>query len=127
VLRRVERIIDERTGRLLRLKRPGIVLEDVTCRGAYHRCCPRADYPLLARDLARAGRVRPARPARQWTMGARGMSDGLKMQRERANRIHGDPTEGLWDHHYTSDPLIEYLRDRRLHRALEELDNAREA
>ena len=45
VLRRVERTIDERTGKLLHLKRPAIVLEDVTCRGAYHRCCPRADYP----------------------------------------------------------------------------------
>ena len=45
VLRRVERIIDERTGKMLRLKRPCIVLEGVTCRGAYHRCCPRADYP----------------------------------------------------------------------------------
>lgn len=45
VLRRVERIVDERTGRLLRLKRPCIVLKEVTCRGAYHRCCPRADYP----------------------------------------------------------------------------------
>ena len=38
-------LIDERTGKLLRIKRPCIVLEDVTCRGAYHRCCPRADYP----------------------------------------------------------------------------------
>src|SRR4029453_1248011 len=37
VLRRVERIVDERTGQLLRLKRPCIVLEDVTCRGEYHR------------------------------------------------------------------------------------------
>jgi hypothetical protein len=45
VLRRVERIIDERTGRMLRLKRPCIMLEHVTCRGEYHRCCPRADYP----------------------------------------------------------------------------------
>ena len=45
VLRRVERLIDERTGKLLRLKRPCIVLEGVTCRGDYHRCCPRADYP----------------------------------------------------------------------------------
>jgi hypothetical protein len=45
VLRRVERTIDERTGRMLQLKRPCIVLEDVTCRGEYHRCCPRADYP----------------------------------------------------------------------------------
>jgi hypothetical protein len=45
VLRRVERTIDERTGKLLHLKRPCVVLEGVTCRGAYHRCCPRADYP----------------------------------------------------------------------------------
>ena len=45
VLRRVERTIDDRTGELLRLRRPCIVLEGVTCRGAYHRCCPRADYP----------------------------------------------------------------------------------
>ncbi len=45
VLRRVERLIDERTGKLVRLKRPCIVLEGVTCRGEYHRCCPRADYP----------------------------------------------------------------------------------
>jgi ubiquinone/menaquinone biosynthesis C-methylase UbiE len=49
------------------------------------------------------------------------MTDGVEMQRERASRIHGDPTEGLWDYHYTSDPLIRYLRDRRLHRALKEL------
>jgi ubiquinone/menaquinone biosynthesis C-methylase UbiE len=51
------------------------------------------------------------------------MIDGVKMQQERADRVHGDPTEGLWDHHYTSDPLIRYLRDRRLHRALKELDD----
>ena len=50
------------------------------------------------------------------------MSDGVKMQQERANRIHGDSTQELWDYHYTSDPLIRYLRDRRLHRALKELD-----
>jgi hypothetical protein len=45
VLRRVDQLIDERTGELLRLKRSCIVLEGVTCRGAYHRCCPRADFP----------------------------------------------------------------------------------
>ena len=50
------------------------------------------------------------------------MSDGIKIQHERADRLHGDPTEGLWDYHYTGDPLIRYLRDRRLHRALTELD-----
>jgi hypothetical protein len=44
VLRRVEQIIDEKTGKMLRLKNPCIVLEDVTCTGAYHRQCPRAIY-----------------------------------------------------------------------------------
>ncbi len=45
VLRRVERIIDEKSGRMLRLKNPCIVLDDVTCSGAYHRLCPRGIYP----------------------------------------------------------------------------------
>jgi ubiquinone/menaquinone biosynthesis C-methylase UbiE len=50
------------------------------------------------------------------------MVDGVQAQRERASRVFGDPAEGLWDFHYTSDPLMRYLRDRRLHRALRELD-----
>jgi glycosyltransferase involved in cell wall biosynthesis len=45
VLRRVERIIDEQSGKMLRFKNPCIVLEDVTCVGAYHRRCPRGIYP----------------------------------------------------------------------------------
>lgn len=43
VLRRVERIIDEPTGRMLRL-RDCIVLERVVCYSVYHGCCPRAIY-----------------------------------------------------------------------------------
>jgi hypothetical protein len=43
VLARVERIIDERTGRMLKL-RDCIILEDVYCRSYYHRFCPRAIY-----------------------------------------------------------------------------------
>jgi ubiquinone/menaquinone biosynthesis C-methylase UbiE len=50
------------------------------------------------------------------------VSDGVRMQQERSNRVHGDSTEELWNYHYTSDPLIRYLRDRRLHRAIRELD-----
>jgi hypothetical protein len=45
VLRRVERIIDEGSGRMLELPNPCIVLEDVTCTAAFHRQCPRAIYP----------------------------------------------------------------------------------
>ena len=45
VLRRVERIIDEKTGRMLRIKRATVILEGVICTGDYHRRCPRAVYP----------------------------------------------------------------------------------
>ena len=45
VLRRVERIIDERSGGMLELPNPCIVLDEVTCTAAYHRQCPRGIYP----------------------------------------------------------------------------------
>lgn len=44
VLRRVERIIDEKTGRMIELRNPCIVLDDVFCTSDYHRKCPRAIY-----------------------------------------------------------------------------------
>jgi hypothetical protein len=45
VSRRVDRIIDERTGRMLTMKNPCIVLEGVICEGAYNMSCPRAIPP----------------------------------------------------------------------------------
>ena len=45
VLRRVETIVDEATGKLRTLPGVCIVLEDVVCRGVYHRSCPRSIYP----------------------------------------------------------------------------------
>jgi hypothetical protein len=45
VLRRVERIIDERTGKMLQFKGDCIVLEGVTCTGTYNQYCPRSIYP----------------------------------------------------------------------------------
>jgi len=45
VLRRVERIIDEKTGKMLYLRNPCIILEDVICTSDYHRLCPRGIYP----------------------------------------------------------------------------------
>jgi hypothetical protein len=45
VLRRVERIIDEKTGRMLYLRNPCIILEGVICTSDYHRLCPRGIYP----------------------------------------------------------------------------------
>jgi hypothetical protein len=46
VLRRVEQVIDERTGRMLRMKNPCIVLENTYCEGAYSASCPRAFVPF---------------------------------------------------------------------------------
>jgi hypothetical protein len=46
VTRRVDRCIDEKTGKLLAMKHPCIVLEGVTCRGVYHGNCPREYIPF---------------------------------------------------------------------------------
>jgi hypothetical protein len=44
VLRRVDRCIEESTGRMLHMKNPCIVLEDTVCEGAYNANCPRSIY-----------------------------------------------------------------------------------
>jgi hypothetical protein len=41
---RVERIVDERTGRMIHMRHPCIVLEGVVCEGAYSVSCPRSIY-----------------------------------------------------------------------------------
>jgi hypothetical protein len=43
---RVDRCIDEKTGRMLEMKSPCIVLEDVVCQGVYHANCPREILPF---------------------------------------------------------------------------------
>jgi hypothetical protein len=45
VLRRVERIIDEKTGRMLRLRGDCIILEGAVCTADYNQYCPRGIYP----------------------------------------------------------------------------------
>jgi hypothetical protein len=48
VLKRVTKIIDERTGKMLEMKTPCIVLDSVVCQARYSACrmlCPRAMYP----------------------------------------------------------------------------------
>jgi hypothetical protein len=44
VERRVERVVDERTGRMIHMRHPCIVLEGVVCEGAYGVSCPRSIY-----------------------------------------------------------------------------------
>jgi predicted DNA-binding antitoxin AbrB/MazE fold protein len=45
VLRRVQQIIDEQTGKMRYIKTDCIILEGVICSGDYHRSCPRSIYP----------------------------------------------------------------------------------
>jgi hypothetical protein len=45
VLRRVEHIIDEKTGRMLTIKADCIIIDGFICTGDYHRLCPRSIYP----------------------------------------------------------------------------------
>jgi len=45
VLRRVQRIIDEPTGKMLRFTSDCIILEGVICAADFHQYCPRSIYP----------------------------------------------------------------------------------
>jgi hypothetical protein len=54
VLKRVERIIDEKSGRMINLKTDAIILQDVVCEARYAKCrrfCPRAIYPYWRETL----------------------------------------------------------------------------
>jgi hypothetical protein len=46
VLRHVNRIVDEGTGKLIRLPNDCVILEGVVCPGDYHQYCPRSIYPF---------------------------------------------------------------------------------
>jgi hypothetical protein len=49
VLTRVNQIIDEKSGRMLRFKNEAVVLDGVTCEARYSKCrrfCPRSIYPF---------------------------------------------------------------------------------
>jgi hypothetical protein len=59
VLERVEQIINEKTGKMMRLRKDCIMLEGVACRACYskyRRFCPRSIYPYWREVwLERAG------------------------------------------------------------------------
>jgi len=63
VLRRVHRIVDEKTGKMMNMKYPCIVLEGVVCQSDFHRLCPRAIYSYWRESwLKRASQELPADP-----------------------------------------------------------------
>ncbi|MDF1603461.1 hypothetical protein [Nocardioides sp. YIM 152315] len=47
VLRRVDRLIDEKTGEMIQTRTPSLVLDGAVCVGDYHKLCPRQDYAFF--------------------------------------------------------------------------------
>ena len=44
VIGRVEQLLNERTGKMMKLSNECIILQGVTCNGEYHQFCPRSEY-----------------------------------------------------------------------------------
>jgi hypothetical protein len=63
VLRRVEHIIDEKTGRMLTIKADCIIIDGFICTGDYHRMCPRAIYPYWRESWLRRVEQPTTQPA----------------------------------------------------------------
>lgn len=61
VLKRVRRIIDEATGRMILMKRDSVILDGVVCRARYHGLCQRRIYPFWREIWLR--RPQSGRPA----------------------------------------------------------------
>jgi hypothetical protein len=65
VLRRVHHIVDEKTGKMLHMKYPCIVLEGVYCQSDFHRLCPRAIYSYWREGWLERVTPTPVSPAGQ--------------------------------------------------------------
>jgi hypothetical protein len=60
VLRQVNRIVEEKSGRMLNLKNPCVVLEGVVCKSNFHRLCPREIYPYWRENWLKRVTYTPA-------------------------------------------------------------------
>ncbi|MFM6850621.1 MAG: hypothetical protein ACKOVB_16130 [Terrabacter sp.] len=47
VVRRVDRLLDEKTGRMIHTKTPSVILDGAVCVGDFHQLCPRQDYAFF--------------------------------------------------------------------------------
>lgn len=69
VTRRVGRLIDEKTGRMLTLKKDCIVVEDFGCQGLYHNLCPRSCEAFWRESWLRRAEPEPASPTPEVPVG----------------------------------------------------------
>jgi hypothetical protein len=66
VLRQVKRIVNEKTGKLVIMKNPCIVLDGVVCKSSFHRLCPREIYPYWRENwLKRAAYTESSAPSQE--------------------------------------------------------------
>jgi hypothetical protein len=80
VLRRVEHIIDEKTGKMLSINSDCIIIDGFICTGDYHRFCPRSIYPYWRESWLRL--IEPARPP-----------TGVDRLVQRSGRQHFEPAQ----------------------------------
>ena len=66
VLRRVHQIVDEKTGKMMHMKYPCIVLEGVVCQSDFHRFCPRAIYSYWREGWLRRASAETVSEAEQY-------------------------------------------------------------
>lgn len=59
VVRRVDRLLDEKTGRMIETSTPSVILDGAVCVGDFHKLCPRQDHAFFRE--AWLTRVEPAR------------------------------------------------------------------
>ena len=60
VLKRVHKIIDEATGKMMPMKRDCVILDGVVCKSRYHGLCQRAIYPFWREIWLRRSPARPS-------------------------------------------------------------------
>jgi hypothetical protein len=74
VLRRINRIIDERTREMIEIRGDCLVLDGTTCTGTYNRSCPRSDNPYW-REIWLERVEAPPAPSSSATRTVRNSSD----------------------------------------------------
>ena len=61
VVRRVDRLLDEKTGEMIQTKTPSVILDGAVCVGDFHQLCPRQDYAFFREIWLKRPDAEPSR------------------------------------------------------------------
>jgi hypothetical protein len=91
VLKRVSKIVDEKTGKMMQFKSESVILEDVYCQARYSTCrmfCPRAIYPYWREIwLERAEKAPEPAEAKPTVRGELGRVSIVEVRKARENLL----------------------------------------